>query len=181
MDPFSAGHLVAPCPSNRDNSIRLIVETEGTILDSATRPYIRFTIPEWDLPALKVATNWTSSGRVILLEFRNSDRLDLVVVIGPSLDPIRNKLLEPVQQKVPPMRQSGRLGGKWVTGYKRTVLQSRDYETYSDDELQDRVRAYWNEFLGSDLPSIKAAMNIPNLVGMSSPEGTPPTDRAPGI
>jgi hypothetical protein len=126
--------------------------------DSAGKSYIRFALAQWDtIPAFLTSQGWTSTNRILAFEFTNAvDRLQLGLIIGPGPAPIRQAIFD-LTQRHPQVFRGGRrrLATKWTTAYVRRFLNRRDYEDADFDQLAEKVRGQWAQFLERDLPEIR--------------------------
>ncbi|NOZ28513.1 MAG: PD-(D/E)XK nuclease family protein [Chloroflexi bacterium] len=134
----------------------------GLVLDHSTKSYVRFALVEWDdVPVLRSGQGWTSTGRTLLFEFRNSaNHLTLNLVIGPGSDSIRQILHQTALRHSRIFRGvSKRLYPKWTTIYKIQFLRQKDYEESDFEVLTDKVKSGWSKFLANDLPAIRKTIS----------------------
>jgi len=144
----------------RDELEALLKGEPDLILDYPTMSRIRFTVRDWDRPALLKAKEWTPSERILLFEFWNDpDKLQLKLMVGPGEEETRRKLFEMVRAN-PGLFQSPRSTDvKHGRIFSRRFLGRRMYEEgVSDDEREGEIRRRWAEFLDEDLPRIEAAL-----------------------
>ncbi len=139
-----------------------LVQTSGElILDESDKTYVRFTVPVWELPSLCGGNGWTSTGRMLLFEFRSAkNRLTLALVIGPGPQEIRDRIMATACAAGPPFRM-GKHGQKWTTIFSQSIIGEESYESTSRAERQQRIMEYFDPFLGDELPAIVAALDIP--------------------
>jgi len=143
-------------------------QAHGLELDDSVKAYVRFAVTDWDrFPAQKAGRGWTSSGRVLLFVFANlTNTLSLGMFIGPGPEPIRQAILECVQEHPEVFRGTPQPEGKsWMRIYKRRFLSQRDYDHPDLERLQEKLRTGWEDFLAHDLPAIREA-----IVGIQWPE-----------
>jgi hypothetical protein len=133
-----------------------LVQAESTlILDHCSKAYIRFAPKKWDVPILKEGRGWTRSKRILLFEFQNgSDRLKLILSIGPAPEATRQKLYA-MAEKNPPLKPTRSFGSKWNTIYMRSFLTPNSYEDAGIDDLEAEIQTKWQQFLEHDLPEIQ--------------------------
>jgi hypothetical protein len=76
--------------------IRLIESTNEVYSEShGGKTWIRFSIPEWDIPVLKKSVRWTKSRQILMFEFGNfPNQVFLKVVVGPGDTDTRMVLFE---------------------------------------------------------------------------------------
>jgi PD-(D/E)XK nuclease superfamily len=141
----------------RDILEGLIKQTPDLVLDKSNKTYIRFTFPDWDIPALLQGKGWTPSGRILLFEFANApEDLKIKLMIGPGPQDIRQKLYELALHNQPLFKTGTKaLGTKWSYIYLRSFLTSKSYDDISDDELAEQISKHWNSFVQSDLKVIR--------------------------
>jgi hypothetical protein len=146
----------------RDFLVKMIEETPGMALDHPTKTWIRCCPEAWDTPILRQGSGWTSSNRMLLLEFGNDPaRLHLKVKIGPGPQEIRERLLNLAVAHQPPFVVAGQsvsARNRHKTIYSQDLLRANDYEDASMDELRGRVQAGWDQFVDEVLPEITAVL-----------------------
>jgi hypothetical protein len=140
--------------------------------DSAGKSYIRFALAQWDtIPAFLTSQGWTSTNRILAFEFTNAvDRLQLGLIIGPGPAPIRQAIFD-LTQRHPQVFRGGRrrLATKWTTAYVRRFLNRRDYEDADFEQLAEKVRGQWAQFLERDLPEIRRVIAEANWPEVGAP------------
>lgn len=127
------------------------------VLDDSTKRYIRFADIELDkFPAQGSGNSWTSSKRVLLFEFHNlPNNLSLVLTIGTgNVESVRRQIYE-MSLKNLQMFKKTKLREKWTFIYTKEFLKPSDYITSDSEELQQKVQAAWDNFLGNHLPLIR--------------------------
>jgi len=140
----------------------LILGTEGIVLDSGSKAYIRFIPKAWDFPELQQGSGWTSTGRILLFQFDNfKDSLKLRLYIGPGPGPLRGKLFRIAKENGGIFRTMSREPNqKWNTIFDRLFLAPEDYRDASEEDLRGKIRTLWQEFLNSDLPKLSAILEM---------------------
>ncbi|MEI6328597.1 MAG: PD-(D/E)XK nuclease family protein [Pseudanabaena sp. ELA645] len=134
--------------------------------DQSTQTYIRFSPKEWDdLSFQKTALKWTKSKRILLFEFRNvPESLELNLVIGPGSIEIRKDISQKIEGletelrvlKIKDCNIRGKAGWNYVCGLP--ILTSSDYTDESLEDLQEKIRIFWIEFVSKDLKTIRDAI-----------------------
>jgi len=135
--------------------------------DHSTQTYIRFSPKEWDdLSFQKTALKWTKSKRILLFEFRNvPESLELNLVIGPGpTEKIRKDICQKIEGlktelkvlKIKDCNIRGKAGWNYVCGLP--ILTSSDYADESLEDLQEKIRIFWIEFVSKDLKTIRDAI-----------------------
>ncbi len=158
----------------RDFLVDLVTSTEGLVLDDSPKKWVRFGVQEWDSPALNVGEGWTSSCRMLLFRFQNDpQRFELGLFVGPGPQQVRDCLIAAARDAGAPLSVM-EPQGRFVPLLMRQFLQPHEFETYDREELQARVRTYWSQFISQELPAIKEALNIPELVEQLPPLVDPP-------
>ncbi len=149
----------------------LINDEPGLELDSGkTKP--RFAVREWDTPALRTASGWTRSKRILLFEFWNDPgSLRLALVIGPGAEETRQKLLDIARANPNVFDVPRSLKVKWTLIFSRPFLEQEMYEDATDSEREREIRKHWAEFLKHDLPQIKAVLEKEQWIGLPDGDG----------
>jgi hypothetical protein len=140
--------------------VDLIRKDNGLVLDSPTKVYVRFACKDWDVPDLLSGNGWTSSGRVLLFEFRNQkDLLRLNLWIGPGQEEARQKLFSMALSDEKIFKPASKtLKGKWNSIFSRNFLSSNDYEDTQENQLEQKIKLKWKDFIGKELPPIMEAV-----------------------
>ncbi|HEY7416671.1 MAG TPA: PD-(D/E)XK nuclease family protein [Ktedonobacteraceae bacterium] len=142
----------------RDLLRSLITKTPGLVMDVSLKQYIRFAPQEWDVPTLRAGSGWTTSGRILLLQFNNyPDSLELILYIGPGPQEILTGLLALGDAKHPPFQPSKKAGKLWYQIYSKPFLQKASYEN-TIEEITQEITKHWERFVQSDLPKIVEAV-----------------------
>jgi hypothetical protein len=131
----------------------LIASRADFIEDFSAKSYIRFGLDTWETAKLKSGQGWTRSGRMLLFEFHNlDDSLRLKLVIGPGPHEIREPLFQVAVRNQPPFKpQSKALNRQWNEIFGRNFLSAKAYQDCDEDELRDKIRSQWEQFLKNDL------------------------------
>jgi len=134
--------------------------------DHSTPTYIRFSPEEWDgLSFQKTSSGWTKSKRILLFEFRNvPESLELNLVIGPGLIETRKDICQKIEGlglqlrvlKIKNCNIKGKSGWNYVCGVP--IITPSDYDDENLEDLQEKIRIFWIEFVSSDLKIIREAI-----------------------
>jgi len=153
-------HRPDPQAAIRIMALDLMENTPGLALESRGKQFIRFAIPEWDVPILMAGTGWTSSGRMLLFEFVNwPNEVRLVLTIGPGPTNTRKRLFEMALANQPLFQDvSGGLKTKYNWVFSSPVLTAESYEDVGDEERERKIRKRWVEILETDLPRIDTVL-----------------------
>jgi hypothetical protein len=125
------------------------------------RKILTYAIPGWDdLPFQKTCKGWTSSGRILLLQFVvELPKLTLVLMLGPGEPSTRQAVFDAIKggnilgfTDRPPTPEV-----KWLRLVERTVSESIDQSTLISD-LSEDIRHFWQTFLNDELPKINQAI-----------------------
>jgi hypothetical protein len=150
-----------------DNIDRLTEKANSQLItlvsDRKTSRYINFGIEEWDLlPGLK-SGNWTSSGRILMLEIDiQAKYIDIKFIVGPGPDDIRNSLIKEISIKT---EEKFRESKKW-TQISKIRLKRNLEELQEDefpgcfDELIVAVRNFVKKSVEPLDPAVRRAVNI---------------------
>lgn len=144
----------------------LVEAEEALVLDRYSKSQANFALREWDVPLLLDGAGWTKSGRILLFEFRNSQRdLKLKLYVGPGGEgklTLRQNLFD--MANVAPLKPSAKqLSSKWNQIYVRPILTSKDYESEDLADIENKVRVEWSKFLQEDLPRIRQIIDVRKL------------------
>lgn len=139
----------------------LVRKEKGLVEDISSKFYLRFASTDWEAPDLKNGSGWTSSGRILLFEFENQkNQLRLCLRIGPGREETRKKLLDMAlsgdQRIFNPASEI--LNRKWNLIFSRNFLSSNDYEDIQEDQLEQKIKLKWKDFIGKELPAIMEAV-----------------------
>ena len=139
---------------------RLVEQELEFELDESSKSRVRFVAQDWDTPALRKGSNWTSSGRILLFEFWNeSVSLDLKLMIGPGEAEPRQKLLDMARVNLEVFRLPQKSDFKHGAIFSRPFLRKGMYEGHiTQAEREEEIRRHWDEFLDKDLPRIEEAL-----------------------
>jgi len=123
--------------------------------DFSNKSTIRYYDPRWDLhPELKLGEAWTSSNRMLLVEFKNNRAsLGLHLILGPGPEETRQRVYD---ESVSSRRTkvSKKLTGSWTDLYSRPILRASDYEDPNLDAMRGKIEKALKEFLTQDLDDI---------------------------
>jgi hypothetical protein len=139
--------------------MELITEVPELMLDQSSKSSIRFYPTDWAVPALQQGEGWTRSGQILLFEFSNREnRLLLNLYIGPGPLEIRQKLHALAVEKQQFFTSTKTLNRQWNKIFGHSFLQSRDYEDASLDDLAEKIKSTWDQFIIGDLEKIKSIL-----------------------
>lgn len=148
----------------------LITQSPKVGPDHSRKDNIKFVGQGWDeAPALKTATGWTSSKRILIFEIHNdTDSLSLHLYMGPGPETIRQGLLRMVRAHPEVFNEPHNVNAKWLPIFSRHLLPQWAYEdlylrqwAYEDlyeEEREREIRKQWAAFLDNDLPTINAIL-----------------------
>ncbi len=156
--------IIENMPDRRETiaaKVRALIQQQTNLIPNEVDPaefnrsYIRFTIKALDKPCFKGAIDWTSSGRIVLFEFRNQlESLKLVIQLGKGPQGKRAAILQMARDAGKPFSPENKLYTYWNRLYSLVVLEKGDYEL-DDDELDKKIDARWAYFLSHDLPVLE--------------------------
>lgn len=143
---------------------QIINEFSEVNLDYQSKLHVGFSVPEWDLPKLLESEGWTKSKRLILFEFANGkDQLRIKLYIGPGPETTRQKLLDIALDNGNVFKsQYKNLNKKWNDIYTYNILSKNDYHEAIIDDLEEKIRTKWNEFIKKDFIELKKLINSKN-------------------
>ncbi len=138
----------------------LVGKEEYLLEDSPSKVDLRFACREWEVPDLKNGSGWTASGRMLLFEFNNrKDQLKLNLYIGPGPKETRQKLLNMALSDKGIFKPASKtLNDKWNSIFSRKFLSSNDYEDIRENQLEQKIKLKWKDFVGKELPLITKAV-----------------------
>jgi hypothetical protein len=123
--------------------------------DVSTKSSIRYYDPRWDEhTALLEGSGWTSSGRMLLFEFKNNrNSLRLHLILGPGPDSTRERVYK---EAVRSDRTSSkkRFSKVWTDLYSRTVLTQSDFDDPDFEVIRNKVANVVSAFLTAELDNI---------------------------
>lgn len=148
---------------------RLVGETSGLVRDDSTKSEIRFAAEEWDIPALRQGSGWTTSGRILLFDVSNSaSKVDLGLWIGPGPVPIRQHLLDRAIASDAFGVHRTRLNAKWNSIFTRPILSGEELGTaHSAEDLEPLIRERWQERVVPAIARLREAL-APLIVQLRS-------------
>ncbi len=129
-------------------------------LDTISKTLIRYTANEWDKAPLSEGNGWTKSGRILLFEiYIKQDELSSILWIGPGPVETRQALLDMAQADTGTFRaQSKTLRQKYNSIYRKNFLKPKDFEEGQNENLEEKIKKVWDEFMQVDLPKILNAV-----------------------
>ena len=163
----------------RDVLMTLIGSTDGLVLDSSAKSYVRFLPEEWDLDVLRQGSGWASSGRMLLFELLNVPRgVSLNLYIGPGPEGIRQQVFDLARSGGPPFKLTGKgLYKKWNSLYQRQFVGTDVLADADASDLEERVQKAWSAFVTNDLPVLKSTLvdKLSDLDRQMATPGSHPT------
>jgi len=141
----------------------LISGSDAFVLDHRVKSSVTFVPVEWTKVSkfnITPASQWTKSGRTVMLEFRNgAASMTLCVVLGPTNDEtFRQEFFNYCKTKPDIFKNmTPKLYQQYVTLYSKKVLGKQQFEDGELSELEPKIRKAWREFLEGDLPRIRDA------------------------
>ncbi|MDG7042438.1 MAG: nuclease, partial [Nitrososphaerota archaeon] len=121
------------------------------------KTYIRFTSKKLDNLIPKLGEGWVSSNRIVLFEFTNYYKKEVLrLYIGPGDDGTRRKLHDIAMMDKKLFNKSERkLGSKWLAIYQKEFLKPSDYDESDNLDLEQIISKKFESFIGDDLPKIE--------------------------
>lgn len=141
------------------NLLQKLAEAHGAVMDQSSKSYVRFTTEGLDeLPT--VGEGWTSTGRMLLFEFANSDeKVFLKLLLGPGPDDIRSAIHEHVQDhKEIFNRAHYKFYPKWWTFRGSKWITKKQYSELSLEELEQILRERMEKLFTEDIPKIESTL-----------------------
>ena len=122
--------------------------------DDSNQTYIRFSPKEWDsLSFQKDCYGWTKSKRILLFEFRNfPQRLELNLVIGPGSVETKSNIYKLIKNlKISGIRKCIiKKESTWNHICSVPILTPSDYDDENLEDLQEKIRSVWSNFISND-------------------------------
>ena len=107
-----------------------------------------------EIGTLKKAQGWTTSGRIVLFEFKEEQGLRLFLYIGPTAqedNDIRQRVATCLQHSgVSGVRRGKPLAAKWHSGYSRVVLNEQDLHAFDPEKAGPKIGLSLKEFYDND-------------------------------
>ena len=141
---------------------------EAIELDHCTKSYVRFLPVSWDFPPLRLGS-WTSTGRMLLFEFRSDYRgIVLQLHLGPGPDEIRKALFGTALRSSVFKPTSKNLNKKWnALSEARIVVGASELEELEEEALGARISEIWKTFLANDWgPMVDELEPVLNLLAV---------------
>ncbi len=136
------------------------IQEHKLILDDWGKSIVHFSLQEWDEARFLVST-WTKKlQRILMFSFSNDgQKLTITLFVGPSEDPIREKILASAKEAVK-TNSILKIGGhkNWPRLY---LIELVNNELYANTELgifKKQIRTSWQQFLNVDLKNLRAAL-----------------------
>lgn len=146
---------------------RLLRAFPELILDRSSKSRLRFLPRDWDSQTLKVAQDWTRTGRVLLMELWNDPgRLQLRLQLGPSIDEeTRRRVYDTARVNQPPFVVTSPLTRRWTTLFNRSLPMAKVDEEFDLDELEGQIRQHLEGFVRSEVPAMTDVLRSCGLLG----------------
>lgn len=152
-------------PSYQDEVLNiiesLVLEDGGLVLDKRTSNWLAFAPVEWDdmiaRNASPVQGNWSLEGRVLLFWIeRVPARIRVILEILPGSAEVRERIYAMAQGHQPPFSLGSRkLSPSYCRIWWRILLGKGWQDKYDVEELEERLREQWQQFLLHDLPQLR--------------------------
>ena len=115
-----------------------------------------------EIAALKRARNWTTSGRIVLFEFKEGGGLRLYLYIGPTAqedNDIRQRVATCLQGSgVSGVRKDKPLASNWHSGYSRVVLDEQSLHAFDPEQAKPKMKQAITEFYQNHYPHLVNAI-----------------------
>lgn len=140
-----------------DYMINKLDEFQDIVKDESSKTLVRFLSKDIDNIIEKKGNGWTSTNRILLYEIRNSDKLNIKLIIGPGDDTIRKKLFDIASQNSNLFK--GKLN-KFTPQYTQIFskeLMPKDYVNKYDNDIeaiQRRISSEIEKFICEDMKKI---------------------------
>ena len=138
-------------------------ESKNIELDSIDGRWIRFVPKEWDKLAFQgtCSGGWSKKNRLLLFEFCNDPQnLELRIVIGPGEATFKQPIYQKLKElDISGLKRSKNKDSSYTQAYSVPVLTSIDYEDSDLEELQEKIRAFWLDYINGDLNVIRQAIS----------------------
>ncbi len=139
---------------------RLLRAFPELILDRSSKSRLRFLPRDWDSQTLKVAQDWTRTGRVLLMELWNDPgRLQLRLQLGPSIDEeTRRRVYDTARVNQPPFVVTSPLTRRWTTLFNRSLPIAKVDEEFDPEELEGQIHQHLHAFMLNEVPLMTEAL-----------------------
>lgn len=126
--------------------------------DTSAKSFVRYYPPQWDkIPELLEGDGWTSTGRMLLLEFRNRSTLTLHLVLGPGPKAIRERIFDLGQREKRLFNNVPKtLPPKWSSLYRKSVLTSS--VSNEIEAIEEGIRQAVSRFMQDDCGALVDAI-----------------------
>ncbi|MGI8486856.1 MAG: PD-(D/E)XK nuclease family protein [Thermomicrobiales bacterium] len=163
------------------NLLERIQSDDRFILEQSNQTYIRFTVPEWDVPGFTSGrSHWLSSWRLIVFEFQNyPDKLTFGLIVGPGtarVKSVRDILIQTGQEGGEPFQSLPASGKSYQHLYLHQIVERADYEVIAPQEIFQRINLAWDRFVELELPLVLKTME-PAIAHISAFVNQEPDDR----
>ena len=141
--------------------IQQSAQSENLDKDSAHRQWIRFAPKEWDeLAFQKTCNKWSASRRILLFEFWNeAQSLRLHLVMGPGDVEVKQAIYQTLNKLNIKGRKKYKIkDSSWHQACVVQVLDSSDYEDGDLEDLQEKIKTFWLNYVNGDLKVIRQAI-----------------------
>ncbi len=145
---------------------RLLRAFPELILDRSSKSRLRFLPRDWDSQTLKVAQDWTRTGRVLLMELWNDPgRLQLRLQLGPSIDEeTRRRVYDTARVNQPPFVVTSPLTRRWTTLFNRSLPMAKVDEEFDPEELEGQIHQHLHAFMLNEVPLMTKALRSSGLL-----------------
>ncbi len=145
---------------------RLLRAFPELILDRSSKSRLRFLPRDWDSQTLKVAQDWTRTGRVLLMELWNDPgRLQLRLQLGPSIDEeTRRRVYDTARVNQPPFVVTSPLTRRWTTLFNRSLPMAKVDEEFDPEELEGQIHQHLHAFMLNEVPLMTEALRSSGLL-----------------
>lgn len=145
---------------------RLLRAFPELILDRSSKSRLRFLPRDWDSQTLKVAQDWTRTGRVLLMELWNDPgRLQLRLQLGPSIDEeTRRRVYDTARVNQPPFVVTSPLTRRWTTLFNRSLPIAKVDEEFDPEELEGQIHQHLHAFMLNEVPLMTEALRSSGLL-----------------
>jgi hypothetical protein len=128
----------------------------GIELDQCSKNHVRFTPVEWDTGALRQGAGWTSTGRMVLFEFRGDYRgIVLQLYLGPGPLNVREHVFTAACELSAFQPPSSSLKRKWnALAKSQVVISISDLEELDEESIEERLVGFWERFVVDPLPDM---------------------------
>lgn len=149
--------------------VELVKSTSQLIPEESSKGFIRFLVPEFDIPALKQARaparGWLRSKQILVFQIVNwTNELLIDLMVAPGDDDIRQTLIEGAREVGGPFDSVPRLS--WQDRVYNQIFVHRVHnhdktQPMAQEELESLFLEHWDQFLTIELPQIIEGLREP--------------------